>query len=143
VDSLTPDSGDLAGGYQVNITGFGFNFTEEETIVRVGYNNLTGGSEIQIVDTNTIVALSWPPEVLGIPVAVTVETPISESNAVSFTYVNGVPIAFKRGLLWELYAPTTLAFGPVRPLIAHNFVVAQVTHFICSATLTLRMANST
>lgn len=113
MDSLSPDSGGIEGGYQVTITGYGFNFTAAETSVHVGYYTLTGDTEISVVDENTITVLSMPSEVLGIPVAVSVETPVGESNTVSFTYVNGVPIEFSRGLLYELYAPTTLAFGPV------------------------------
>lgn len=112
VESLTPDSGDISGGYQLTISGYGFNFGENETTVRVGYYDLNG-SDIEVVNANTIVVFSMPSEALGIPVPVTVETPIGESNAESFTYVSGVPIDWKRGLLWEIYAPTTLAFGPV------------------------------
>lgn len=104
VESLTPSSGDSDGGNNVTISGFGFDFSEEETVVHFGYHTLTGSSEITVVDTNTIVVLSVPAESLGIPVSVTVTTPIGEpSNPGTYTYINGVSIAWSRGLLYQMY----------------------------------------
>jgi hypothetical protein len=110
----------------LTITGFGFTFTEAETVVRVGYYNLTE-SEIYVIDANTVMVLSMPSEVLGIPVPIRIQTPVGESNAVPFTYINGVPIQFQRGFLYELYSPTTLTFGPVSSL-SHELQLLCDTH---------------
>lgn len=104
ITSLSPMAGDVAGGTNLTISGFGFNFTEEETVVHFGYNDLTGPSEISVVDANTIVVLSVPSESLGIPVSVTVSTPIGQpSNEATYTYINGVIIDWSRGLLYQMY----------------------------------------
>jgi len=104
ITSLSPMAGDIAGGTNVTISGYGFNATEEETVVHFGYNDLTGPSEISVVDANTIVVLSVPSESLGIPVSVSVSTPIGQpSNEAIYTYINGVTIDWSRGLLYQMY----------------------------------------
>jgi hypothetical protein len=80
--------------------------------VQFGFHNLTGSGQIQVVNATTIVIPTVPSSSLSIPVAVTVVTPISKSNPLLFTYQNTVPIAFSRTVLYQIYGPTTLTFGP-------------------------------
>jgi hypothetical protein len=47
----------------------------------------------------TIIKVFPPRNVLGDPVAVSVETPLAESNRVFFTYIAGMAIKFFSGLL--------------------------------------------
>ena len=112
VSSLNPSSGFVTGGIQVTINGYGFNFTAEETVVHFGAYNLTGTAKISVVNATTINVLSIPATAVGVPVSVTVSTPISTSNAGTYTYINGVAIDWTVGNLFTLSVPTTLAFGP-------------------------------
>jgi len=116
VQSLTPSQGDLSGGNQVTISGFGFVYPANETVVHFGYVDLSG-SEITVVNPSTIVVLSVPAQSLGIPVSVTVSTPLGlPSNAATYTYTNGQIIDWTRGNLLDTYGPTALEWGPDRKL---------------------------
>jgi len=114
VTSVSPSTGSIVGGDTVTITGSGFNYLPSQITVHFGLADLTG-SDIEIVDQFTINVLS-PPTVVGAPVQVSVETPLAESNAESFTYVAGVPILFNSSLLSEFDSPTVVKFGPDRNL---------------------------
>jgi len=54
--------------------------------------------------------------VVGAPVLVSVETPLAESNTVSYTHVAGVPIEFESAILREFDSPRVVKFGPDRNL---------------------------
>lgn len=98
------------GGNQCTIYGYGFTYSAEETIVQFGSIALTGDA-ISIVNDNTIIVVSVPSQSIGIPVSVTVSTPIgAPSNGATYTYVNLVPISWLRGNLFDIYGPTVLAF---------------------------------
>lgn len=112
INSLTPSSGSIAGGSSVTITGSGFTYPASETSVRFGLVELTG-PEIDIVDQFTINVTS-PPETVGVPVSVSVETPLSVSNSETFTYVALSEISFTNGLLDFFSSCTVVGFGPVR-----------------------------
>lgn len=116
--SIEPDTGSIAGSQPVTIHGSGFNFTAEEMVIHFGLVDLSG-SDLIIIDQNTI-ELTTPAAVVGVPVMVSVETPIATSNAdLTYTYVAGVPIEFESGTvttLTPLEGPTTVKFGPDRRL---------------------------
>jgi hypothetical protein len=114
VEEVVPNEGSIAGVEPVTIKGSGFKASAQDTIVHFGLSKLTA-ADIDIIDEFTIKVLS-PPTVLGAPVGVSVETPLAESNAKSFTYVAGVPIEFAQGLLSDMNAPAVARFGPDRKL---------------------------
>lgn len=107
---LSPASGSITGGEKVIITGFGFTYLAAQTTVKFGLEELTGAA-IQILDPNTIQVLS-PLTIVGIQVAVSVRTPLAESNGITFTYVGASPIAFTYGILGAIDSPTAVKFGP-------------------------------
>lgn len=110
--SVTPDSGSISGGELVTITGSGFSYTAEETIVHFGEGAgrvSLSGDDIIVKDFETIEVMT-PSTVVGIPVAVSVETPLAESNNdVSYTYIAGVPLDFETDVLTPLDGPTTVS----------------------------------
>jgi Malectin domain/IPT/TIG domain len=110
--SLTPTSGFVSGGNPVIISGYGFNFTADQIFVRIGKQILTGASQIVVRSETEIEVLSVPPSIAGIPVAVSVTTPISVSNTAVYKYVKGAPIDWTRGSLYNIFAPSAFAFGP-------------------------------
>jgi IPT/TIG domain len=91
ISALSPSSGDLAGGTLTLIQGFGYNFSSEQIIVRFGAFNISS-SNISITNSSQIQILAVPPNEMGIPVSVSVITPAGESNKVSYTYIDRVPI---------------------------------------------------
>lgn len=110
IESLTPDTGNIAGGNTVVISGSGFTASASETIVYFGSTSVSGSS-ITVVDSSTIEA-QVPPGTSG-SVQVRVVTPIGESNRAVYMYVDGMPIAFSYGtLLEDIYGPTCIATGP-------------------------------
>lgn len=116
VTSLSPTSGDIAGGTQVTINGSGFG---SATSVRFGVV-LLNGSAITIVNPSTIRVRS-PLSSVGQPVAVSVITPLGESsNAVTFTYVGATPIGFTIANLLDFENPSAVAFGPDGKLYVGN-----------------------
>jgi hypothetical protein len=87
INSITPDSGPLAGGARVTITGSGFTGT---TAVRFGANlaaAFTVNSDTQITATSPAATAPGP-----VNVTVTVTTPAGTptSNTIPFTYPLGV-----------------------------------------------------
>jgi IPT/TIG domain/Malectin domain len=110
VTGLSPTSGSIAGNTQVTITGSGFTYPANQTVVRFGLQNITGDA-IQIVNSSTIKVQS-PLTPIGYPAPVTVTTPLGTSNAATFTYVAGSPIVFVSANLTNFVAPTVATFGP-------------------------------
>jgi IPT/TIG domain len=110
IDAVTPSSGSIFGGEQVTISGTGFNFSAAETIVNFGEKQLTG-SAIQVVDAQTITTMS-PQIPIGVPVLISVETPVGRSKDATYTYVSSTPISFSTTKLLDFTQPTSVAFGP-------------------------------
>ena len=111
VVSIAPDTGSISGGDLVTIKGSGFTYDASLTKVKFGIVELTG-SLLTIVDQYTIVVRT-PPTVIGAPVSVSVETPLSISNGVTYTYEASSPIAFTTNTLTlDIPKPTSSAFGP-------------------------------
>lgn len=125
--SLSPETGSIAGGNLVTVIGSGFTYSAAETVVHFGLIDLTG-SQITIVDQFTIELLA-PPNVVGVPVSVTVETPLAESNDIKYTYVAGVPIQFNSEIFTTIESPTVVKFGPDRRLYVGsiNGKLARIT----------------
>ena len=110
ISSLTPNSGEMIGGELVTILGSGFTASAEDTVIEFGSAVLTG-SQINVIDSNTIQVLAVPPASWG-KVSVTVETLVGTSNPVEYEYLPAVPVKFKQGnLLTNIFGPTTLAFS--------------------------------
>jgi IPT/TIG domain len=110
VVSTSPSNGTINGNQLVTISGSGFNFTADQTIVNFGLVNLTG-SAIQIKNSTTITVLS-PRAIVATPVMISVTTPKGRSAAVPFTYVAASPIAFDSAKLLDLASATVARFGP-------------------------------
>ena len=93
VESLSPSSGSLSGGYDVIISGSGFS-SPSELIVHFGLIELTG-TDIQVIDANTI-KVRAPTQGVAVPVEVSVESiPLKvTSNSVTFIYETAAPIAW-------------------------------------------------
>ena len=127
IESLTPNFGDTAGGNSVNINGFGFTFPAEDTTVRFGLYDLTGPSKVTVVDQNTIVVQSVPPEMLGVPVSVTILNPNGESNPATYTYVNGVPIDWQGGVSLRM---ASFFLSILCPINTHRYFLSHVPAFV-------------
>lgn len=110
INALAPNQGSLLGNETVTIKGSGFGHSPSDVIVHFGEYNLTN-TDVTIVDAKTIIVKA-PSYSEGIPVPVSVTTPLGTSNPVSYTYVDVYPIAFESGKITDLYAPTTGLFGP-------------------------------
>jgi hypothetical protein len=114
IASLSPNNGPIAGNQDVSISGSGFTYSTSETTVNFGRTKLTG-NEIQIIDANTIKVRS-PPIAIGIPVSVSVQTPLGTSAGEIFTYVASSPITFTSSKIIDVGSPTTAVFGPNQKL---------------------------
>ena len=115
VTTISPNSGSIAGGNIVTITGSGFTYTAEETIVHFGLTDLTGSS-LNIIDEFTI-QLQAPATVVGVPVQVSVTTPLEESNAKPYNFISSTEINFDTtNLNIPIDSPTSVKFGPDRNL---------------------------
>ena len=110
IDSLSPQSGDVSGGSLITISGSGFSFAASEIVVHIGDSSYTE-PDVVVVDENTITFVS-PVATVATPYPVSVETPLGQSNALAFTYVDQAPIAFSTKKVTSMYSPTTVAFGP-------------------------------
>ena len=110
IATLTPSSGSIFGGEQVTIGGTGFTFSAAETIVNFGVKQFTG-SAIRIVDSKTITVMS-PQIPIGVPVLVSVETPLGRSKDATYTYISSTPISFSTTKLLDFAQPTSVEFGP-------------------------------
>jgi Malectin domain/IPT/TIG domain len=115
IGGISPSKGSVVGNTRVTITGSGFTYTANETVVQFG-NIKVAGSMVKIVNANTKQVMS-PANVIGAPVVVTVKTPIGVANFVTFTYVASSPIAFSSApLIPSVKQPSVVAFGPDRRL---------------------------
>ena len=112
IESISPASGSVSGGYEVTITGSGFSFSPSEIIVHFGLTDLTGG-DLQIIDANTI-KFNAPFEIVAVPVQVSVESiPLgATSNSILFTYETAIPIAWTEKLITAVGKCTVAAFSP-------------------------------
>jgi IPT/TIG domain/Glucose / Sorbosone dehydrogenase len=114
--SVSPNSGSLAGGTGVTLSGFSFG---SATAVQFGLATLSGNA-ITVVNDSTIRVTS-PVSGVGVPAAVSVTTPAGESNSLLFTYVGTVPISFTtKKLIDNFVSPTAIAFGPDGKLYVGN-----------------------
>jgi len=132
ISSLSPDSGPVAGGNDVTISGSGFTALASQTIVSFGQSKLTGAA-IKIVDQNTI-TVKAPAANTGVPVAVSVETTVGKSNTKEYVYVASTPIEFSEKKLVSFDTPTVVRFGPngtlLNPFSILNDMIqcSQFTH---------------
>ena len=120
VESISPVSGSVAGGYELTISGTGFSFASSELIVHFGLTDLTG-SDILVVDATTI-KVAVPYQAVAVPVQLSVES-ISlnaTSNSMTFTYETAVPIKWTSALITYFPSVTVAAFSPVGTLYAAN-----------------------
>lgn len=114
ITTLSPSTGFISGNETITIKGSGFTYAASVTTVNFGRVNMTGSS-IQVINPTTIVIKS-PPITIGIPVSVTVQTPLGLSAPGTFTYIASAPITFSSGKLLDFEAPTTARFGPDKKL---------------------------
>lgn len=99
ISSLQPSSGNMTGGNVVVVTGHGFKYNETETKVKIGsLATLSGNETISVVNETTIFVMGMPSSTLGAPAFVTVTTPAGESNVGTYTYIDRVPMEWKRGV---------------------------------------------
>jgi IPT/TIG domain len=105
--SLSPQTGSASGGTKVTITGQQLG---DASAVRFGPILLSPGN-FTVVNSTTIELITPGPEI-GVPVKVSVITSRGESNALKFTYVRFMPIAFSGTLLESISFPTAVVFGP-------------------------------
>jgi hypothetical protein len=111
IESLLPQTGNVAGGGIVSISGTGFTASAAETIVFFGQTPVTGDSKIAVINETTI-QVQAPPLSSG-TVQVRVVTPVGDSNFVTYTYIDGMPISFKTGtILSGAYGVTCIATAP-------------------------------
>jgi hypothetical protein len=120
ITNIVPNRGSIAGNELIHLFGSGFTFSPSETIVHFGLIELRGSKQITIVNATTI-AIRSPPTTVGAPVLVTVETPLSNSTAVSFTYIASSEIIFTSGKILGFGSVTTGAFGPDGKLYLGNY----------------------
>jgi ribosomal protein L35AE/L33A len=105
--ALSPTSGGVAGGTVVTLTG---QDVGTATAVKFGRVSIPA-SGITVINSGTISVLSPAPGI-GVPVKVSVVTPIGESNTLTFTFVSSTPIDFTISKIMNFVKPTALAFGP-------------------------------
>lgn len=110
ISSLTPTSGNITGGNVVTITGTGFTYSSNETIVYFGGVQLTG-TDVTILSSTTITVVA-PLMPLSVPVQVSVETPLGRSDEATYTYTSKIPISFTALKLMDFPDVTVGAFGP-------------------------------
>jgi hypothetical protein len=108
--SLIPTSGNITGGDIVTITGSGFTYSANNTVVHFGVVSLTG-SAITILSSTTITVVS-PLIPISVQVQVSVETPLGRSKGQAFNYLSATPIAFTASKLMDFGQVTTGEFGP-------------------------------
>jgi hypothetical protein len=110
IQSISPVSGTVLGGDLITISGSGFTYTANLTVVHVGDANLTS-TDIAVVNSTTITFVS-PIATIATPQQIAVSTPLGKSNTLTFTYIDGSPIVFTEKKVIDVYSPTTVAFGP-------------------------------
>ena len=111
IGSLSPNSGKVAGGSEITISGSGFT-SSVDLVVHFGLAEIRG-KDIQVINQSTIKVLV-PPETVAVPVQVFVESiPLgATSNTLRFTY-ESVAINWNSQQLMQFDDnPTSGAFGP-------------------------------
>jgi len=134
VSGLSPESGPVAGGNEITITGSGFTSSASETTVKFGQNEVTG-SAITIVNVNTI-KVKAPAASQGIPVDVSVKTKVGTSNTKLYTYIGTSKIEFEEKNLKWFEKPTVVRFGPNGKLYVGN-TIGQIGIFTVDDNLNL------
>jgi glucose/arabinose dehydrogenase len=129
VTSVLPNSGPNVGGNDVTIVGSGFTVPAEMITVKFGLVSLTGSAALTILDARTI-KVKAPAVSVGVPVSVSVVTPLGESAAKKYTYVAASEIKFLESRLTTLPFPTRAIFGPDK-----NLYVSTVDGKIAKYTL--------
>jgi hypothetical protein len=141
VSDVAPDSGPVSGGNEVTINGSGFTYSASQTTVKFGLVELTG-SAITIVNQNTI-KVNAPAVGVGVPVDVTVQTPVGKSKAGIYTYKkDGASIDFIVKKLHNFENPTQVAFGPVSCFAMLHSALTVHTTYIVLCFLYYRTVNS-
>jgi len=117
VESLSPNSGSISGGYEVTIKGSGFT-NSSDIIVHFGLTDLTG-EDIVVEDSETIKLIA-PFESVAVPVQVSVESiPLGAiSNGMTFTFETAIPIAWTEKLIADFASVAVAAWGPDKKLYA-------------------------
>jgi IPT/TIG domain len=110
ISSLTPGSGSISGGNVVTITGTGFTYSSNETIVYFGGIQMTA-VDVTILSSTTITVVA-PLMPLSVPVQVSVETPLGRSDEATYMYTSSIPIAFTASKLMDFPDVTVGEFGP-------------------------------
>lgn len=110
IQSISPVSGTILGGDLITISGSGFTYAASLTVVHMGDANLTT-TDIVVVNSTTISFVS-PITTIATPQPIAVSTPLGKSNTLEFTYIDGNPIAFTEKKIFDVYSPSTVAFGP-------------------------------
>jgi len=112
IESLSPSSGSVAGGYEVIIKGSGFNASPSQLIVHFGLTDLKAG-DLQIIDRNTIKVIA-PIQNVAVPVQVSVESiPLDTfSNSQTFTFEEVVPIVWITKEITNIARCSVIAFSP-------------------------------
>jgi hypothetical protein len=104
---LSPTSGGVAGGTVVTLSG-----QDIGTATSVNFGRVSiPAQDITVIDSGTI-SVASPAPGIGVPVKVSVVTPIGESNKLTFTFVSTTPIDFTISKIMNFVKPTALAFGP-------------------------------
>lgn len=114
--SISPNSGSIAGGTSVTITGSGFMTV---TFVQFGLTKLSR-QDITVVSSNIITLVS-PVSALSLPVPISVLTPVGESNIKLFKYLSSIPVQFIETKLISFEEPTAIAFGPDSKLYVGSY----------------------
>jgi hypothetical protein len=127
IAAITPSAGSILGGERVFIVGTGFNYSSSKTIVYFGIDRLTG-SAIQVVNSTTISVLS-PQIPISVPVSVSVQTPLGQSETKTFNYISSSPIVFRPIKLLDFEQPTSAVFGPDGKLYVSSYkgTLAKIT----------------
>ena len=130
VSTLTPSTGDIVGMNSVMITGFGFDFAAADITIHFGVHDLTGPSQITVVNSFTILVHAVPALSLALPVEVAVSTPIGgPSISASYTYVSGQNVVWIGGPILDIFGPTSITFDHNKKLYigTSDGKVAKVT----------------
>lgn len=117
IESLSPKSGSISGGYEVTIKGSGFT-NSSDIIVHFGLTDLMG-EDIVVEDSETIKLIA-PFESVAVPVQVSVESiPLGAiSNSMTFIFETAIPIAWTEKLIVDFASVAVAVWGPDKKLYA-------------------------
>lgn len=117
--ALTPNNGPLFGGNYITITGSGFLYSPNETIVQFGTTQNLTGAQIQILNNATLKVRVPSAEIPSLT-EVSVITPIGISKSSYYNYESSVPIRFNTKKLYNVEKPLRTKFGPDGRLYISN-----------------------